>query len=89
MAADPQCGEEGETYNEIFIARIPYQEILDYNKDDTFDAVMSDTREQIAKLVHDILHTHSKPSLSQRNLTWIINRARLGSIITTYFGSNG
>ena len=69
MAADPQCGEEGETYNEILIARIPYQEILDNNKDDTFEAIMSDAREQIAKLVHDILQTHSKPSLSQRKLT--------------------
>ena len=88
VAADTIC-KEGGRYNEFFIGRIPYEWILDNNRDDTFEGVISDTREQIAKMTHDIMQHYFKVDLSQRKLTWVTNKNQFGSLITAHFGSDG
>ena len=88
VATDPQCSEEGETYNEIFISSVAHQGVMDNNGGKIAERIM-DNRLQIGKLTEDILENHSKPNLDQRKLTWIHDKTRLESIIASWFSSNG
>ena len=87
IAADPNRSDCAR-FNEIFIARIPYDVIQEENRDKDFEAVKEQVRKEIGKLSLDIMQ-NSTVALSQAKLTWVTNKAQVGVLVSTYFSSNG
>ena len=69
VAANPNRDAlECDRFCEFFMERIPYEWILEVNKDNDFEAVKEHTRDQIAKMSLDIMQ-NSTVDLSREKLT--------------------
>ena len=90
VAADPETYVEiGEPYNEIFIAAITEGWQTGDGNDDNIADKISEARIKIGQLVLDIIQSHSKPDLEQKQITWMNNKGRLEDNLNVWFESNG